>query len=403
MRGGLVRVEGENQYRGQSVVLRQFEPHRKQTTKNGVSLAAICHPTTQNGTLALAVNDAHGIYLRRIAASHRTLPTVSVFTYVGSLPATAENLEAVCTLRTSQSSELVVVKNWWEVVKEYAKWMMGVTSKVMVESGSGIVVCSALVVKKTILLPVICSTVIGWLFWNTSFDDSPIQTMKEALHDVGETTKAAAQTEKYAVQCIGGVLVSMTTCALIWLCWKVMRRISQWAKLLEGTGEKGGKPAPVTTDLTPIMPVVQPTVEAVGVPKCNTADGAETSGVPSEVDFTLEEAKEIDPICMAHALLLADKDHSPLCMDPCASVLAIATRKMSCDFSTQSSTCPSVRGKTDYVPLCMDHADEYQTWITSIKCRHGECWEKALYGTPMAVKYVNVRRMRVIGFCNQHV
>ena len=77
--GGLLMAEGGNQYDGQSVVLRQFVPHHKQTAKNGVSLAVICRPETQNGTLAHAINRAHGVYIRRTASPHRSLQAVSLF------------------------------------------------------------------------------------------------------------------------------------------------------------------------------------------------------------------------------------------------------------------------------------------------------------------------------------
>ena len=110
--GGLIRVEGENQYQGQSVILRQFEPQHQKAAKNGVSLAAVCHPTTQNRTLALDVNDAHGVYIRRIASPRRTLPTVSVFTRTGTLPATLGNLETVCSTRPAQSTEVSAVHSW---------------------------------------------------------------------------------------------------------------------------------------------------------------------------------------------------------------------------------------------------------------------------------------------------
>ena len=81
---------------------------------------------------------------------------------------------------------------------------------------------------------------------------------------------------------------------------------------------------------------------------------------------------------MAHALLLADKGHSPLRMDPCVAVTAIVTRKMECDFFTLSLASLSVKGKTDYAPPCVEHADEYRKWENTIKFLLGDCWLKGV-------------------------
>ena len=94
-------------------------------------------------------------------------------------------------------------------------WADVFTSKVVVSGGPGALLCSALIVKKTILIPVLFIAIVGRSFWNTSFVDSPLQTVQDALHDV-RSTKAAARTAKFVVLCIGGLLVSISAFAAVW-------------------------------------------------------------------------------------------------------------------------------------------------------------------------------------------
>ena len=389
MQGGLIRVEGENQYSGQSAILRQYGPLRKQTTKIGVSLAATTHPKTQNNSFSLAVEQLHAVYIRRTAASHRSIPTVSVFTQIGFLPTTEENLQSnwcmtdVNAAEVDPNSDLEPKTTWIRRAIEYGKWIMGFTSRVVVAGGTGVLICTSVLVKKTVVLPLVLSTIIGWFFWNTSFVDAPLQTVKETLDDVKETTKAAAHTAKLVLQCIGGFLCSVLAFFSIRAVVAVIKRLNHWANI--PAGDDGKKV--ITQPLRQIhvdQPVSEVPVQkdaAKTIPVC-VHDGAETSGVPSESEMPLEETIEVEPVCMAHALLRAENDHTPLCMEICVSTTAILTRKMNCDFFTSTQTCAAVNGKADFIPLCLEHAEEYQQGVEVQKCRVQECWQKgALWHT----------------------
>lgn len=242
--GGIIRVEGENQYHGHSVTPRQYEPQHKQTTKNGVSLAAIWHleiwhPETQNGTLEVAVSEVHVVYIRRIASSHRALPAVAIFTRTGTMPATLENIESVRRSEPTSSAAIGRAQRWARTILTYAMWMAGITPDGCSSSGIWFFLCTSLIVKRAVLLPLFPSTVIGWLFWNTSFVDPPLRTVKETMHDVKETTKDAAHTAKLMLQCVGGFLFSITAFFAAKSFLKLMHRIDQWGNLSEDKEGKG--------------------------------------------------------------------------------------------------------------------------------------------------------------------
>ena len=77
--GGLIIAQGDNQYIGHPIVLRQLDAKQKQGAKNGVFLAAVCHPEPQNGTFPAAGNEAEWLYRRRLSASHRSPPPQILF------------------------------------------------------------------------------------------------------------------------------------------------------------------------------------------------------------------------------------------------------------------------------------------------------------------------------------
>ena len=165
--GGLIIAQGDNQYIGHPIVLRQLDAKQKQGAKNGVFLAAVCHPEPQNGTFPAAGNEAEWLYRRRLSASHRSPPPAdSVFRHYGALADSPWNLSAECPAGVTSVFQK---RSWWLSIYDYLMWLAGGASKVAVEGSTGMLLGLVLIARTTFPAPIITRTVIGWFLWNASF------------------------------------------------------------------------------------------------------------------------------------------------------------------------------------------------------------------------------------------